>query len=128
MKRPLTQKARALRRRQTDAEIKLWQYLRDLNRAGHTFRHQAPIGHYIVDFASHSTRLVIEIDGSQHARPAELARDAARTAWLKSEGYRVIRFWNSDVLLNMRGVIDEVLEAAGGPMTSTTCSEECSSP
>ncbi len=110
MHRPLTQKARALRRRQTDAEIKLWRYLKDLNRAGHTFRHQAPIGPYIVDFANHSRKLVIELDGSQHGRPRELREDAERDAWLSREGYHVLRFWNSDVLLNTEGVVDSVLQ------------------
>ncbi len=114
MKRPLTQRARALRRRQTDAEIRLWRYLKDLNRAGHQFRHQAPIGTYIVDFVSHTHRLVIEVDGSQHDRPREMARDTARDRWLAGEGYRVLRYWNSDVLLNTEGVIGDILDSVEG--------------
>jgi very-short-patch-repair endonuclease len=126
MKRPLTQRARALRRRQTDAEIKLWRYLRDLNRAGFQFRHQAPIGPYIVDFASHTHRLVVEVDGSQHGWSREAASDRARSDWLQSEGYRVVRFWNSDVLLNMPVVIGEIMDAVGDPMVSRASPKESS--
>jgi very-short-patch-repair endonuclease len=128
MKRPLTQRARALRRRQTVAEIKLWRYLRDLNRAGFQFRHQVPIGPYIVDFASHTHRLVVEVDGSQHGWSREAAGDRARSDWLQSEGYRVLRFWNSDVLLNMPIVIGEIMDAAGDPMVSKASPKESPSP
>jgi len=73
------------------------------------FRRQAPIGKYVADFCCHSARLVIEVDGGQHNEETGLARDAERTAWLESQGYRVVRFWNNDVLENMDGVTDTIL-------------------
>lgn len=92
---------RALRRRQTDAERKLWSFLRGHQMAGYQFRRQAPIGRYIVDFACFAKKLVIEVDGGQHA---DNQRDVARTQWLESQGFQVIRFWNNDILANSEGV------------------------
>jgi very-short-patch-repair endonuclease len=83
----------------TDAERRLWRLLRESFREEH-FRRQVPIRHFITDFASHRARLVIEVDGGQHN--AQL--DAARTATIQDEGYRVVRFWNDDVLHNPDGV------------------------
>src|SRR5882672_337317 len=103
--------ARSLRRRPTDAERKLWYVLRSMKPLGIHFRRQAPIGAFIVDFVWHAGKLVVEIDGSQHA---ELQRDydERRTAWLQSQSYRVLRFWNSDVLRTPRTVGEAVLAAA----------------
>lgn len=88
----------------------MWQLLRSLKPLGMHFRRQAPIGVYIVDFAWYEGKLVIELDGSQHA---ELRRiyDEGRTAWLASQGYRVLRFWNNDVLKAPRSVGDAILAA-----------------
>ena len=83
----------------TDAERALWYLLREAFPEEH-FRRQVPIRHYIADFASHRAKLIIEVDGGQHATEA----DAPRSAVLEEEGYRVIRFWNHDVLGNREGV------------------------
>ena len=90
-----TQRARRLRNEPTDAEKMLWRLLRE-NFLEARFRRQAPIRHYIADFASHRIKLVIEVDGGQHS--AEL--DADRTTVIEAEGYRVLRFWNHEVLGN----------------------------
>ena len=103
-------RARSLRRRQTDAEAALWVRLRDRQLCGVKFRRQQPLGPYIVDFVTLERQLVIEIDGSQHADGTAATSDEERTVWLGSEGYRVLRFWNNDVLLNMEGVLERILQ------------------
>src|SRR5882672_5523242 len=85
-------KARRLRRDMTEAEKRLWYLLRGHRFDGMKFKRQVPVGPYIVDFASISLRLIIELDGGQHDSRRE--HDARRTAWLEADGYRVIRFWN----------------------------------
>ena len=95
-------RARALRARPTDAERKLWEALRNRQLEGHGFRRQAPIGRYIADFVCFGRKLVVEVDGGQHATDKD--RAAARTAWFESQGFRVLRFWNNDVLGNTDGV------------------------
>jgi very-short-patch-repair endonuclease len=102
------QRARQLREFSTDAERRMWSALRDRRLSRYKFRRQHPIGRYIVDFACTEYRLIIELDGSQHA---DNAADARRTAWLESQGWRMVRFWNNDVLGNIDGVIEAVLEA-----------------
>jgi adenine-specific DNA-methyltransferase len=92
--------ARRLRKNPTDAEKRLWRYLRDKQLGGHRFRRQQPIGPYIVDFFCPQIGVVIEIDGGQHSPET----DDNRTRWLEAGGYRVIRFWNNDVLGNPEGV------------------------
>jgi very-short-patch-repair endonuclease len=101
--------ARALRRNATDAESRLWTALRDRRLAGYKFRRQHPIGPFIADFACMTHRLVIEADGGQH--DANAAADARRTAWLAPRGWRVLRFWNNDILANTEGVIETILAA-----------------
>jgi very-short-patch-repair endonuclease len=86
-------RARSLRGAPTDAERKLWYLLRSLKPVGLHFRRQAPVGAFIVDFARCDGKLVVEIDGSQHAEQCR-EYDNRRTAWLESQGYRVLRFWN----------------------------------
>jgi very-short-patch-repair endonuclease len=103
--------ARLLRRSPTDAERKLWFLLRSLKPLGIHFRRQAPIGIYIADFVWHAGKIVVEVDGSQHAE-ARKDHDAKRTQWLRSQGYRVLRFWNNDVLKTPRGVGEAILAAA----------------
>jgi len=95
----------------TDAERVLWQRLRRLSVAGSHFRRQATIGPYFADFACHAAQLVIEIDGGQHNDVAGLARDANRSADLEARGYRVLRFWNNDVLRNVTGVMETIVAA-----------------
>ncbi len=100
------QTARRLRQDSTDSERRLWAVLRDRRLAGYRFRRQHPIGDVIVDFACTKHSLVIEADGGQHS---DNPRDERRTAFLQSEGWRVIRFWNNDVLSNADGVIETIL-------------------
>jgi very-short-patch-repair endonuclease len=107
--------ARALRKRLTPQEVKLWVKLRELKPLGFHFRRQAPIGRYVVDFASFRSRLVIEADGGQHGVPEGARSDQVRDAFLQSQGFRVIRFWNSDIDANLAGVIDSVLSALRDP-------------
>src|SRR5262249_55035908 len=89
--------ARQLRTNMTDAERRLWARLRRTRPDGHRLRRQVPIGPYIADFACHAVKVIIEVDGGQHS--AEKAYDDRRTAWLEARGYRVLRYWNSDVLM-----------------------------
>ena len=100
-------RARALRSTMTDAERVLWRALREALPTYH-WRKQVPLGPYTVDFASHSAKLIIEVDGGQHATSVE--HDQERTAFLTSEGFRVIRFWNNDVLGNLSGVLQRISE------------------
>ncbi len=102
-------KARALRARSTDAERKLWAELGNRQLGGYKFRRQHPMGPYVVDFACLAQRLVVELDGGQHAMAKD--KDDQRTRWLESQGYRVVRFWNHDVLENMDGVLQALLTA-----------------
>jgi len=103
-------RARNLRRRQTDAEARLWQQLRARRLEPYKFRRQFPIGSFIADFSCKERRLVIELDGGQHAEPEEIAKDRRRTLALEAWGYRVIRFWDNEVLQNMEGVVEAILE------------------
>jgi len=102
--------ARQLRHRQTDAEIRLWAELRKLRSNGIKYRRQHPIGNYIVDFVCLEEKLIIEVDGGQHNLESEITKDESRTKWLESEGYRVLRFWNNDVLTNIDGVITRIIQ------------------
>lgn len=104
-----TQRARRLRREATVFEPKLWFALRE-RLPGFRFRRQVPLGPYIADFASHRARLIIELDGEGHAFRIEA--DAARTRFLEGEGYRVLRFWNMEVVENLGGVVDTITAAA----------------
>jgi very-short-patch-repair endonuclease len=98
--------ARHLRRRQTDAEWKLWQILRAGRLRGWKFRRQQPIGRYIVDFVCFEKRLVIELDGGQHQDRA--GEDRERDDWLAAKGFEVLRFWNNDVMQNLEGVVERI--------------------
>lgn len=102
--------ARRLRRRATPAEQLLWRHVRSRQLAGLKIRRQAPIGPFIVDFLCDQARLIIELDGGQHAR--ENARDAARSSRLMALGYRVIRFWNNEVLENTEAVLTQIAQHA----------------
>ena len=100
-----TQQARRLRRDSTDAELKLWDRLRSRLLHGHKFVRQTPIGPCIVDFVCRDRWLVVEVDGSQHAdNPSDVQRDQ----WLMDRGYRVLRFWNNEVLQNIDGVLEKI--------------------
>jgi very-short-patch-repair endonuclease len=97
-----------LRLSATDAERRLWAALRNRRLQGYKFRRQHPIGRFVVDFACTKHRLVIEADGGQHS---ENAADERRTAWLESQGWRVIRFWNPDILRNTEDVVTMIMHA-----------------
>jgi adenine-specific DNA-methyltransferase len=91
----------------TDAELALWSELRDRRLRDYKFRSQWTLGPYVADFCCLAARLVVELDGGQHSKK----RDAQRTAWLQKQGFRVIRFWNNDVLTNMDGVLEVIVAA-----------------
>jgi len=107
----LTSRSRKLRRDATDAERKLWSILRNRQLAGYKFRQQVEIDGYIADFLCAERRLIIEVDGGQHTPE----RDARRTAYLESQGFRILRFWNHDVLQNLDGVWTTIEEALTTP-------------
>jgi very-short-patch-repair endonuclease len=97
-------RARDLRKNATEAELRLWARLRRRQIEGHQFRRQAPIGRYIVDFVCFARKLIVEVDGGQHS----LDRDAERTRWLEGEGFRVLRFWNNEVLCSTDAVVEAI--------------------
>ena len=103
--------ARRLRAESTPAERRLWRHIRQRQVIGHRFRRQHPLGPYIVDFICLEKKLVVEVDGGQHSDPETEIADERRSAWLRKEGYRVIRFWNNEVLGNMAGVVDALEQA-----------------
>ncbi len=100
-----------LRRNMTDAEKLLWRHLRAHRLAEQKFRRQQPLGPYVVDFVHFAARLIVEADGGQHNA---IAHDAQRDAWLKAQGFRVLRFWNNEILLNTDEVLAVIFEAVGG--------------
>jgi len=109
---PQRQLARQMRGAPTKAERKLWWHLRHRFGIGGThFRRQVQIARYIVDFACHAKRVIIEVDGGQHA--TQSAADAERTSVLEANGYRVLRYWNNDVLKNIEGVLEDIHRAIG---------------
>ncbi|MEL7689645.1 endonuclease domain-containing protein [Citromicrobium bathyomarinum] len=97
-------RARALRKDSTDAEARLWSRLRNRQFRNLKFRRQVPLGRFIVDFYCHELQLIIEVDGGQHSEEG----DQSRTEWLESEGYRIVRFWNNELLENLDGVLVEL--------------------
>jgi very-short-patch-repair endonuclease len=101
-----------MRSNPTDAERALWQIVRAKRLAAYKFKRQVPIERYIVDFVCLRKRLIVEADGSQHA---DSAYDAARDAWLKAQGFRILRFWNNDILTNPEGIATAVLAALNNP-------------
>lgn len=122
MKRPpgeaMLCRARDMRRDATDAEKLLWRYLRSRQIKGAKFRRQLWLGGYIVDFACIEARLVVEADGEQHGGE----KDARRTKMLTALGYRVLRFWNNDILQNIDGVLEAIAEGVAVPSPSHSAS------
>jgi very-short-patch-repair endonuclease len=98
--------AKSLRSNQTEAEARLWYHLRAHRFMGLKFKRQKPVGRYIADFVCWERRLIIELDGGQHAE--QVTYDQQRDAWLRSEGYTVLRFWNNDVMHQMDGVLEQI--------------------
>ncbi|MBO9714607.1 MAG: DUF559 domain-containing protein [Sphingomonas sp.] len=104
-----------MRRNQTDAEAALWRLLRNKRLLGWKFKRQQPIGPYVADFVCLSARLIVEADGSQHL---DSAHDAKRDRWLESQGFRLLRLWNHEILTNSDGALSAILvslQAAAGP-------------
>ena len=102
--------ARNLRKNKTKEENILWQLLRNRQFMGLKFKRQFPIGNYIVDFVCEEKKLVIEIDGGQHNIPNNIKADEARTNYINSKGYKVLRFWNNDINHNIKGVYETLLK------------------
>jgi very-short-patch-repair endonuclease len=109
-------RARALRRDMTEVERRLWFLLRGRRLEECKFRRQHPVGAFIADFACVKHRLIVELDGGQHAE-ARAAHDARRTAWLEAQGWRVMRFWNDAVYTTPDEVVDAIRKALGGGAT-----------
>jgi very-short-patch-repair endonuclease len=107
-------RSRTLRRGGSDAEAALWRYLRGRQLAGAKFRRQHRIGPYVVDLCCVEARLIVELDGGQHAEQAD--RDAHRTAYLAQQGWRVIRFWNHDVLAQTSAVLEAIARELAQPL------------
>jgi very-short-patch-repair endonuclease len=103
-----TQRARRLRQNSTNVEQRLWYRLRNGQIDGHQFRRQHPAGPYVLDFYCPQLRLGIELDGGQHSLAGESRRDRERDAWFATRGVTVLRFWNSDVIENMTGVLEKI--------------------
>jgi very-short-patch-repair endonuclease len=97
--------ARRLRHEMTDAETRLWSRLRAHRFSDFSFRRQTPIGPYIVDFVCLDARLIVEVDGGQHA---DNLHDVNRDEWLREQGFAILRFWNSDVFGNLAGVLESI--------------------
>ena len=100
--------ARKLRKQSTDTEGRLWRHLRDRQIEGFKFRRQHPIGTYVVDFVNLEKKVVIELDGGQHAL---VQADRIRDEWLRAEGYSVLRFWDNEVFTNLEGVLESIRNA-----------------
>ncbi len=103
-----TTRARQLRRHSTEAESALWKHLRARQLDGYKFRRQVPLGQYVVDFVCFERRLIVEVDGGHHQGQA--VYDDERTKWLESQGFRVLRFWNNEVLGQIDGVAQAILK------------------
>jgi very-short-patch-repair endonuclease len=106
------QRARHLRKVMTPQEVRLWLHLRALREQGFHFRRQVPREGFIVDFACLKSKLIIEIDGAQHGFDTHMTRDAQRDSALEQAGFKVLRFWNSDVNQNLESVVETILHAA----------------
>ncbi|MCX5513020.1 hypothetical protein C3941_01930 [Kaistia algarum] len=108
--------ARSMRKKMTEPEFRLWSEIRDQKLEGLKFRRQVPIGPFIVDFFCPAHRVIVEIDGGQHFEDETIAADLRRTAWLQTQGYRVLRFTNVDVVSNLEGVCRVIVETVAlGP-------------
>ncbi|NBX03621.1 MAG: DNA repair protein RecO [Alphaproteobacteria bacterium] len=110
------ERARTMRKEATPAEQKLWPHLSNRNLSGYKFRRQHPIGHkYIADFVCLERRVIIELDGEQHAHQQDY--DDIRTVFLENEGYQVLRFWNPEVMNNINNVLETILHTLQKPLT-----------
>jgi len=112
---PSKVRARELRKSMTDSERVLWKNLRLRQIEGFKFRRQQPIGNYIVDFVCFEKRLIIEVDGGQHSE--HVTYDSKREAWLESQGFKILRFWDNQVLKEIEAVTEVIFEVLSGPPT-----------
>ena len=110
----IIKKAKDLRKNLTDAERKLWSHLSGKQCEGVKFRRQQPIGRFIVDFVSFEKKVIIEVDGGQHSEEIDKERDQ----WLSDQGFKVLRFWNNEVLQNAEGVFEVITDACFSPSPS----------
>jgi very-short-patch-repair endonuclease len=107
------ERARALRKNMTPQVVKLWAQLRRLRPQGLHFRRQAPLEGYILDFVCFKHRLIVEIDGGQHAAPDHAARDTRRDAHFAASGFRTLRFWNAEIDADVAAVVQTIFARAG---------------
>ena len=112
-RQPLHTFARAMRHESTDAETKFWSAVRGRRFGGYKFKRQYPIGPYIADFVCLEHRLIVELDGGQHALRQDY--DTERTAYLEAQGFRVLRYWNHEFLPDPDVILDKVLRALNAP-------------
>ncbi|MBH1961498.1 MAG: endonuclease domain-containing protein [Rhodocyclales bacterium] len=104
--------AKHLRHHMTESETRLWQHLRAHRLNGEKFRRQQPMGFYVVDFVHFGARLIVEADGGQHN---DAPRDESRDAWLRAQGFKVLRFWNNEIMNNLEGVLETIMAAVALP-------------
>ena len=116
----LRTRAKAMRSEPTPAEHRLWQILRAHRFAEHKFRRQVPIDHYIADFLCPAARLIVEVDGGQHA---DNSRDAHRDVYLRAQGFRILRIWNNDLFDNEEGVLTVIANALAPPLPNPSPAE-----
>ena len=109
----LRDRAKQMRSESTPAEHRLWQMLRAKRLAAYKFKRQLPVDHYIADFACLARRVIVEVDGGQHA---DSPGDARRDTYLQAKGFRVLRFWNDDIFNNEEGVLTSILDALQAPL------------
>lgn len=107
--------AKHLRHHMTESETRLWQHLRAHRLNGEKFRRQQPMGFYVVDFVHFGARLIVEADGGQHN---DAPRDESRDAWLRAQGFKVLRFWNNEIMNNLEGVLETIMAAVTLPPLS----------
>lgn len=110
--------AKDLRKRPTDTERLLWKHLRAKQFEGLKFKRQQPVGKYIVDFVCFEKKIIIELDGSQHMQPSEKQKDIERDTWFEAQGYAVLRFWDNEVLMNTKGVLEVIRRYCEGTLPS----------
>ena len=108
------ERARRLRREMSDEERVLWMLLRDRRFAGFKFRKQVPLGDYVVDFVCFGSKLILELDGAQHAEPEQAKFDAERTQYLEAAGFRVARIWRGDLFKDREGAMELIWNALHG--------------
>ena len=118
--RLLRSRAKAMRSAPTEAEHRLWQIIRAHRFTGYKFKRQVPIDHFIVDFLCPARRLIVELDGSQHA---DSAGDAGRDAYLRAQGFHIIRIWNNELFTNEEGVAVAILNALQAPLPNPSPAE-----